>query len=134
VVPSPRLHRFGAVESIGWVLPHDDTSFSILVAGRVTSAGELGRMRSSYGGKRWDELTEEEHRAMPGDWEAQVGQGPITIHSEEHLASSDRGVAMLRRFWKRQAEAVARGEDPAGVAFDEASAWVAFEAGNRLDE
>jgi nitrite reductase/ring-hydroxylating ferredoxin subunit len=134
VVPSPRLHRFGAVESIGWVLPHDDTSFSILVAGRVTSQGELGRMRSTFGGKAWTELTEEEHRAMPGDWEAQVGQGPITLHSEEHLASSDRGVAMLRRFWKRQADAVARGEDPAGVAFDEAAAWVAFEAGNRVDE
>ncbi len=91
-------------------------------------------MRSTYGGRRWDELTEEEHRAMPGDWEAQVGQGPITLHSEEHLVSSDRGVAMLRRFWKRQAEAVARGEDPAGVAFDEAAALISFDAGNYLEE
>jgi hypothetical protein len=44
---------------------------------------------------------------MPSDWEAQVGRGPITAHSEEHQISSDCGVAMLRRFWKRQAEAVA---------------------------
>ncbi len=78
----------------------------------------------------WTELTEEEHRRLPGDWEAQVGQGPITTHSEEHLATSDRGIAMLRRFWKRQAEAVARGEDPAGVALEEENAEVAFEAGN----
>jgi hypothetical protein len=105
--PSPRLHRFGRVESIGWVLPHDDTSLSILVAGRVTGESELGRMRSTFSGKRWEELSEEEHRAMPGDWQAQVGRGPITAHSEEHQVSSDCGVAMLRSFWKRQAEAVA---------------------------
>lgn len=133
VVPSPQLHRFGPVESIGWVVPHDDTSFSVLVAGRVSSPGELSRMRSTYGGKQWIELTEEEHQRMPGDWEAQVGQGPITIHSEEHLTTTDRGIAMMRRFWKRQADAVARGEDPVGVAFDEDAAWVAFEAGNHLE-
>src|ERR671916_52647 len=39
VVPSPRLGGFGPVEAIGWGLPHDDTSFSILVAGRVREAG-----------------------------------------------------------------------------------------------
>ena len=134
VVPSPRLGRFGPVEAIGWVLPHDDISFSILVAGRVRERGELSRQRSRYNGKLWSELTEEEHQRFPGDWEAQVGQGLITIHSEEHLATSDRGVAMLRRFWKRQAEAVARGEDPAGVAFTEATAMVDFAAGNFLEE
>lgn len=129
VVPSPRLGQFGPVESIGWCLPHDDTSFSILVAGRVRERGELGRMRSRYGGRVWTELTEAEHQRLPGDWEAQVGQGAITIHSEEHLASSDRGIAMLRRFWKRQAEAVARGEDPAGVGVAELD----FAAGNWIE-
>ena len=81
-----------------------------------------------------DMLGEAEHQRMPGDWEAQVGQGVITAHSEEHLATSDRGVAMMRRFWKRQVEAVARGEDPAGVAFDDAGAWMGLEAGNYLLE
>ena len=133
VVPSPRLSPPGGrVESIGWVLPLDDTRFRILVAGRARARGELGKMRSSYGGKAWTELTEAEHRAMPGDWEAQVGQAPITLHSEEHLASSDRGVALLRRLWLRAAAAVARGEDPPGVSFDEADAAVAFEAGNHF--
>jgi len=126
VVPSPRLGAGGRVESIGWVLPLDDTHFRILVAGRAREKGELGRMRSSYNGKAWTELTEAEHRAFPGDWEAQVGQGTITLHGEEHLASSDRGVVMLRRLWLREAERVARGEDPAGVGEE----VVAFEAGN----
>ena len=130
VVPSPRLHRFGAVESIGWVLPHDDESFSIFVVGRASTPGEISGMRSRMGGKFWWDLTEAEHQAMPGDWEAQVGQGAVTAHSEEHLTSTDKGVAMLRRFWKRQADAVAEGRDPAGVAFSEDAALVRFEAGN----
>ena len=46
--------------------------------------------------KLWAELTEEEHQRVPGDWEAQVGQGPITFHSDEQLATSDAGVAILR--------------------------------------
>lgn len=132
VVPSPRLGDGGPVESIGWVLPLDDTRFRILVAGRAHERGALGRMRSTFGGKPWTELTEAEHRAMPGDWEAQVGQGPITLHSEENLASSDRGVALLRRLWLREAARVARGEDPAGTVFGDADPTVAFAAGNRF--
>jgi len=50
---------------------------------------------------------------MSGDDEAQVGQEPKTLHSEEHLAGSDRSVAMLR--W-RQMRAVAEGRDPAGIS------------------
>ena len=35
VVPNPRVAQFARVESIGWTLPIDDTSFRIYVAGRV---------------------------------------------------------------------------------------------------
>ena len=38
VVPNPRVAQFARVESIGWVLPIDDTSFRIYVAGRVEAA------------------------------------------------------------------------------------------------
>jgi nitrite reductase/ring-hydroxylating ferredoxin subunit len=130
VVPNPRVAQFARVESIGWVLPIDDTSFRIYVVGRVREAGDIGRMRSKFGGKFWWELTEAEHRALPGDYEAQVGQGPVTLHAEEHLASSDRGIAMLRRLLRRQVRAVAEGRDPAGVNFDPDAAPVVFEAGN----
>ncbi|MGA3398490.1 MAG: aromatic ring-hydroxylating dioxygenase subunit alpha [Acetobacteraceae bacterium] len=130
VVPNPRVAQFARVESIGWVLPIDDTSFRIYVAGRVRQKGDIGRMRSKFGGKFWWELTEAEHRALPGDYEAQVGQGPITLHAEEHLASSDRGIAMLRRLLRRQVRAVAEGRDPAGTSFDPDAPPVVFEAGN----
>jgi nitrite reductase/ring-hydroxylating ferredoxin subunit len=134
VVPSPRVAGYGRAESIGWVLPIDDTSFRIFTAGRVTENGQLGRQRSRMNGKLWKDLTEEEHRSFPGDWEAQVGQGPITRHSEEHLRTSDRGIAMLRRLLAHQVDAVEQGGDPLGVHFDEKSAYVRLEAGQHLLE
>ena len=45
-VPNPRVAQFARVESIGWVLPIDETSFRIYVAGRVRQARDIGRMRS----------------------------------------------------------------------------------------
>jgi phenylpropionate dioxygenase-like ring-hydroxylating dioxygenase large terminal subunit len=134
VVPNPRVTQYGMVESIGWTLPIDDTHYRIYVAGRVREQGELGKFKSRYNGKTWAELTPEEHQRFPGDVEAQVGQGAITFHSEEHLMSSDQGVAMLRILLQRQLDIVAQGGDPVGVAFDEAGAYVKFDAGQFLDD
>jgi phenylpropionate dioxygenase-like ring-hydroxylating dioxygenase large terminal subunit len=130
VVPSPRVGSFQRAESIGWVLPIDDTHFRVYVAGRVREAGALRKMRSTFNGKSWFDLTEEEHQRFPGDFEAQVGQGAITLHSEEHLVSSDRGVSMLRRALRTQTERVAAGEHPLGVVIGEPSCLVNLEAGN----
>ena len=133
VVPNPRVERYGPVESIGWVLPIDDTHFRIYVAGRVTERGALQRLRSRQGGKLWQELSEEEHQRYPGDYEAQTSQGAITFHSEEHLAASDKGVALLRRFLEKQLAVIAKGGNPAGTAFDDDAALVRFDAGNYLE-
>lgn len=133
VIPSPRLGKFGRVESLGWILPIDDHHFRIYVVGRVSEVGELSKMRSRQNGKLWEELTAEEHRASPGDYEAMVSQGRIARHSEEHLATSDRGIVMLRRYLQSQLEAVQRGEDPAGVSFDPDAPPVFFDAGNFLE-
>jgi nitrite reductase/ring-hydroxylating ferredoxin subunit len=132
VVPNPRVGSYGKAESIGWVLPIDDTHYRIYVSGRVGERGQLGKMRSKMNGKFWCELTEDEHQRFPGDYEAQTGQGAITLHSEEHFAASDKGIALLRRFLEQQLKKVADDGDPAGVAFDEESAYVQFEAGNYL--
>ncbi|HEV8096591.1 MAG TPA: aromatic ring-hydroxylating dioxygenase subunit alpha, partial [Burkholderiales bacterium] len=109
-------------------LPIDDTQYRIYTAGRVTERGALHKIRSRQGGKRWDELSAAEHREFPGDYEAQTGQGAITLHSEEHLATSDKGIALLRRFMEKQLKVVAEGGDPAGVN----DAYVRFDAGNYL--
>ena len=134
VVANPYVGGYGRVESLGWTLPIDDTHYRIYTAGRVREKGVfLPRgAGAATGRKRWADMTEAERRNAPGDWEAQVGQGPITLHSEEHLASSDRGVAMVRRQLKRQLEALAEGRDPAGVSFDESAPPIVLEAGNFL--
>ena len=134
VIPSPRIGRYGRVESLGWILPIDDHSFRIYVVGRVREQGELAKMRSRLNGKLWEDLTDEEHRQFPGDYEAQVSQGAIAMHSQEHLASTDRGIVMLRRFLLQQLEAVAQGRDPAGVSFDPQATPVHFSAGNFLED
>ena len=134
VVANPRVAQYGMVESIGWTLPIDDTHYRIYVAGRVREKGELTKFKSRYNGKAWAELTPEEHQKFPGDTEAQVGQGAITFHSEEHLMSSDQGVSMLRVLLQKQIDIVAAGGDPMGVAFDAESAYVKFDAGQYLDE
>lgn len=134
VVPNPRVGRMGRVESLGWVLPIDDHSFRIYVVGRVKEAGELHRMRSKPDGRKlWEDLTEAEHQVYPGDYEAMVSQGPIAKHSEEHLATTDRGLVMLRRLLQKQLDAVKEGRDPAGVFFDPATPPVQFSAGNWMD-
>ena len=53
---------------------------------------------------------------MPGDAEAMVSQGPVAARNREHLASSDRGVILIRQRIREALDAVERGEDPAGVA------------------
>lgn len=136
VIPSPRLGRDGMggrVESLGWVLPIDDHHFRIYVVGRVREVGELRRMRTRMNGKLWEEMTEEEHQLYPNDVEAMVSQGVIAKHSEEHLATSDRGIVMLRRLLRQQLDSVAQGQDPAGVSFDPDAAPVYFEAGNYIE-
>ena len=134
VIPSPRIGRYGRVESIGWILPIDDHSFRIFVVGRVREKGELVKMRSRLNGKLWEELTEEEHRAFPGDYEAQVSQGAIAHHSEEHLATTDVGIVQLRRLLMKQLDAVKAGRDPAGVSFDPNAPPVHYSSGNFLED
>jgi nitrite reductase/ring-hydroxylating ferredoxin subunit len=133
IVPSPRVGAYQEAEAIGWVLPIDDTHFRIYTVGRIKEHGALSKMRSTFGGRQWSELSEAEHQRMPGDFEAQVGQGPITFHSEEHLTSTDRGIALLRRLLGKQVDAVESGADPINVAFNEADARFDLEAGNFLE-
>jgi len=135
VIPSPRVGKFGRVESLGWILPIDDHHFRVYVVGRVAEHGALAKMRSRPDGKRlWEDLTEEEHQRYPGDYEAMVSQGPIARHSQEHLATTDRGIVMLRRFLQQQVARVQAGEDPAGVGFDPEAPPVLFDAGNFLED
>jgi len=130
LVPDPGASRYGKCESVSWLLPADDTHYMLYAA--VKKKPGWKRAFTRPGGKSWDQLSDAEHQQYPDDYEAQVGQGPITLHSEEHLGTTDQGVVMLRRLLLQQADAVAEGKDPAALSFDEAAAAVATHAGNFL--
>ena len=132
IVANPRVKRYGRTDTVAWTLPIDDTTTKIFTLYRTPRGERFARGR--FNGKRWAELTEEEHQRMPNDYEAQVGQGAITLHSEERLAATDVGVVMFRRMLRAQIDAVREGRDPVGVAFDPAQAMVEVQAGNFLME
>jgi phenylpropionate dioxygenase-like ring-hydroxylating dioxygenase large terminal subunit len=129
-VPSV-LMEAGRPSGMGFSVPVDDTHSRILMCGRMR-VDMMERMRGTGFSKmkKWSEMTVEEHQDIPGDYEAQAGQGPISLHSEEHLVTSDRGVAMQRRMLERNIKAVMGGGDPEGVIFDEAKATVHVPSGN----
>lgn len=133
IVPSPTLSIFGPVEHVSFMMPIDDTHFRIYSASRAKSGDSWKQRGSLLNGKAWRDLTPEEHRQFPGDYEAQSGQGPITLHSEEHLAATDRGVSMLRKLFREQVERAAAGSDLLGAAFNEQDALVRLEAGNYVE-
>jgi phenylpropionate dioxygenase-like ring-hydroxylating dioxygenase large terminal subunit len=122
----------GPTTSVGWVVAVDDTHHRRFHSMKVPRNLQ-GRPRQMYSEKRdkpWIEMTEEERQRNPSDWEAQGSQGPITLHSEEHLATSDKGIAMLRRLLRQQIRLVQQGGDPIGVTFDARRALLKTEGGN----
>ena len=114
IVPIGPLTSDGRASTIGWALPIDDTHTKIFNAAVLPP--EMADFDSTqmpvFGGQRWQDLDEQGHQRFPGDYEAQGGQGRITLHSQEHLVTSDRGVLMLRKLFRRQLRAVAKGETP----------------------
>lgn len=114
IVADPGLQRMGRSDNVAWTVPLDDTQTRIFTAFRLREGVVLPKpgSRRMYNGKTWAELDAEGHQRYPGDFEAQVSQGPITFHSEENLSSSDVGVAMLRRLLRQEIRKVAAGDDP----------------------
>jgi len=132
VVASPKLAS-GQTEILGWVVPCDDESFRIFTAAKATDPDFLTKLRSTHEGRQWRELSAEEHQRMPGDYEAQQGQGTITLHGDDHFTTTDQGVAMLRRMMAKQIRNVADGGDPPGLVYDAADEVVAIEGGNYFE-
>lgn len=131
VIPTPTLSVLGPTNNMSWALPIDETTTRVYAMVRKPRS-EPPQGLGVYGpdAKSWFELTDEEHQRYPGDYEAQVGQGAVTRHSTERLASSDRGVSMVRRQWKEQLEVVRQGGDPVGVSFDPDEPPIELIAGN----
>ena len=129
-VPNIQLSH-GVAESMGWLVPVDDTRHRTFHITRMPDDFEgVPLVTAPVLEKKWSDMNEEERWIAPGDWEIQKGQGPITLHSEERLAGSDTGVAMLRRRLREEIRRVENGEDPLGVHFDPSTPPLHIGAGN----
>ena len=124
--------RAGRPNSVGFSVPVDDSHSRILMSLRIPASAKASPMGGLEAEKfkPWHERTVAERQDQPGDYEAQAGQGPISLHSEEHLVTSDKGIGMQRRLLRRAMEIVAAGGDPPGLAFSEADLPVRVPSGN----
>jgi hypothetical protein len=101
---------------IRWAVPNDDTHTTNFELAQVDPAwGLTAEQVAQPGFGQSDDRPYEERQRFPADYDAQSSQRPIAVHALEHLASTDRGVIMLRRLVRDGIRAVAGGGDPAGA-------------------
>ncbi|HEX6210002.1 MAG TPA: aromatic ring-hydroxylating dioxygenase subunit alpha, partial [Methylomirabilota bacterium] len=101
---------------VRWAVPSDDTETINFELAQVDPAwGLTAEQVASPGFGQSDDRPYAERQRFPADFDAQSSQRTIAVHALENLASTDRGVIMLRRIVREGIRAVARGEDPFGV-------------------
>jgi nitrite reductase/ring-hydroxylating ferredoxin subunit len=91
-----------------WAVPLDDTHTMQIGYYHFPGGKEL-RRGAGFGqdGSR----SYEERQRIPGDYDAQVSiHGGVARHGLEHLATTDRGISMLRNMVRRGVRAVGNGE------------------------
>lgn len=103
-----------------WIVPVDDEN-SLYVAYRHFNKetdplgqgdkDQVGWNTIDFYGQT-DQRSYEERQLSPGDYEAWVGQGPITVHDRENLGITDQGVSMYRQRLRNAIQKMQEGEDP----------------------
>ncbi|MGB5758433.1 MAG: aromatic ring-hydroxylating dioxygenase subunit alpha [Acidimicrobiales bacterium] len=104
---------------VSYVVPIDDTHTTMLSLLRCHTDADgqpVFPPRATWNGKAWDDLSEHERQTMPGDHEAQTGQGAITSHATENLGHTDRGVQMVRHRLREMVSAWETGRPMKGLA------------------
>jgi hypothetical protein len=93
-----------------WAVPLDDTHATQV--GYYRAPEGKNPDRSTVFGQDGNRPYEERQR-IPGDWDAKVSiHGGIARHGLEHLATTDRGIIMMRNMLRRGIRAVGAIEDP----------------------
>ncbi len=110
---------FQRASMLRWMVPIDDTH-TMTIGWRffreeldpagLGDPGKVGKGGIDFVGQTADERPYAERQRIPGDYEVQVSQRPIAVHELENLATSDRGVVMLRRMIRRAIRAIGKPE------------------------
>lgn len=123
----------GRLDNVGFVLPVDSQNIRIFNVLRGKDDKFFRQIREARQAEEAKIAADPSYtQRHPNDWEAQSSQGNITLHSEEHLASTDRGVVMIRRLYRQQMEAVRKGGDPIGLVFTPEQQVIKLSAGQYM--
>ncbi|MBI3706257.1 MAG: aromatic ring-hydroxylating dioxygenase subunit alpha [Proteobacteria bacterium] len=108
---------FTRVSLTRWCLPVDDHNCQYIAWRHFNQSVDPQRKgdRTKCGVNRIDfpgqtpAASYEAAQRVPGDYEAWIGQRRIAVHKQEHLGTTDKGVAMARQRLRRQIQALRDG-------------------------
>jgi len=110
---------FGRPSFTRWVVPADNENTRVIAWANFGDRSDAQReewmtprMIEIIEGAEPRERPRAEALRKPGDYEAFTSQGRITRHAKEHLATSDKGVALFRRRLRNDIRALADGTPP----------------------
>ena len=110
---------FGRGSYSRWLVPLDDFHTRIFVLGHFNdlsdpfdeSYRDPANLEVMEVGTRFERSYEERQRE-PSDIEAAGSQGQIYLRRNEHLATTDRGIALFRKRIRQQIRALGAGQEP----------------------
>ena len=112
-----RIKHFGRCSFTRWVVPVDDENSKIISWAQFGERAESHELNTPEGLERIEQgqprrRSYEETQRVPCDYEAFIGQGTVARHANEHLGTTDRGVAMFRRKLRGAIQALGEGRPP----------------------
>ena len=118
-----RQKYFGRGSYSRWLVPLDDVNTRVYVLGHFNERSDPFReeyalkenLEVMEAGTRFERSYEERQRE-PSDLEAAGSQGRIYLRRNEHLATTDKGVALFRRRLREAVRGLAAGRAPAQPA------------------
>jgi hypothetical protein len=112
-----KTRYYGRSSFTRWVVPLSDTETIAIGWANFGERGDPPEWNTPEGlqmieqGELFDRSYEERQR-FPADSEAVEGMGPITVHRNEHLAPSDKGIVLMRNRLRAEIRAVMGGKAP----------------------
>ena len=118
-----RRKYFGRGSYSRWLVPLDDLNTRVYVLGHFNERSDPYReeyarqenLEVMEAGARFERSYEERQRE-PSDLEAAGSQGRVYLRRNEHLATTDKGVALFRRRLREAVRDLAAGREPAQPA------------------
>ena len=115
-----KVRYFGRPGLTRWVVPIDDTNTMVIAWRHFNDRDDPYRQGKpdDVGLEKTDFYGQSRHRTAdmrkrnPGDYDAWTSLGPTTSHEREHLATTDKGIALLRRTLRRDIRKLREGEEP----------------------